>query len=85
MPKYVVATTTQDPGWHNSHVISENVPEEVGKVKDEYEGDIQVAGSGTLVQTLIENDLVDQWNLMVFPTILGPASGCSAVASRGGS
>jgi dihydrofolate reductase len=72
MPKYVVSTTLTDPEWHNSQVISENVPEEVGKVKDEYEGDIQVAGSATLVQTLLENDLVDQWNLMVFPTILGP-------------
>jgi dihydrofolate reductase len=71
MPKYVVSTTIKDPGWQNAHVISENVPEEVEKVKGEYDGDIQVAGSATLVQTLIENDLVDQWNLMLFPTILG--------------
>jgi dihydrofolate reductase len=47
------------------------VPEEVEKLKSQYDRDIQVAGSATLVQTLIENDLVDQWNLMVFPTILG--------------
>ena len=71
MPKYVVSTTMKDPGWKNAHVISENVPEEVEKLKGQYEGDIQVAGSATLVQTLIENDLVDQWNLMLFPTILG--------------
>ncbi|HET9121788.1 MAG TPA: dihydrofolate reductase family protein [Solirubrobacterales bacterium] len=71
MPKYVVSTTLTDPDWNNSHVISANVPEEVEKVKGTYGGDIQVAGSGTLVQTLLENDLVDQWNLMVFPTILG--------------
>jgi dihydrofolate reductase len=71
MPKYVVSTTINDPGWQNSHVISENVPEEVEKLKSTYEGDIQVAGSATLVKTLLENDLVDQWNLMVFPTILG--------------
>jgi dihydrofolate reductase len=71
MPKYVVSTTIDDPGWKNAHVISENVPEEVEKLKSQYDRDIQVAGSATLVQTLIENDLVDQWNLMVFPTILG--------------
>jgi dihydrofolate reductase len=71
MPKHVVSTTLSDPEWQNSHVISENVPEEVEKLKGEYDGDIQVAGSGTLVQTLLENDLVDQWNLMLFPTILG--------------
>ena len=71
MPKYVVSTTIDDPGWKNAHVISENVPDEVRKLKDQYDGDIQVAGSATLVKTLLENDLVDQWNLMVFPTILG--------------
>ena len=71
MPKYVVSTTMKDPGWKNAHVISENVPEEVEKLKSQYDRDIQVAGSATLVQTLIENDLVDQWNLMLFPTILG--------------
>jgi dihydrofolate reductase len=71
MPKYVVSTTIDDPGWQNAHVISENVPEEVEKLKSQYDRDVQVAGSATLVQTLIENDLVDQWNLMVFPTILG--------------
>jgi dihydrofolate reductase len=71
MPKHVVSTTLKDPEWQNSHVISENVPEEIEKLKDTYDGDIQVAGSATLVKTLVENDLVDQWNLMVFPTILG--------------
>jgi dihydrofolate reductase len=71
MPKHVVSTTLRDPEWNNSHVISENVPEEIEKLKSTYDGDIQVAGSATLVRTLIENDLVDQWNLMVFPTVLG--------------
>jgi dihydrofolate reductase len=71
MPKYVVTTTLKDPEWQNSHVISENVAEEIEKLKDTYDGDIQVSGSATLVKTLVENDLVDQWNLMVFPTILG--------------
>jgi dihydrofolate reductase len=71
MPKHVVSTTLTDPEWENTQVISENVPEEVEKLKGQYDGDIQVAGSVALVQTLLENDLVDQWNLMLFPTILG--------------
>jgi dihydrofolate reductase len=71
MPKHAVSTTLKDPEWNNSQVISENVADEVEKLKGRYDGDVQVAGSATLVRTLVENDLVDQWNLMVFPTILG--------------
>jgi dihydrofolate reductase len=71
MPKYVVSTTIKDPEWENTTVISENVPEEVAKLKDQYEGDILIAGSAKLIQTLVENDLVDEWRLMVFPTIIG--------------
>jgi dihydrofolate reductase len=71
MPKYVVSTTITDPEWENTTVISGNVPEEVAKLKDQYDGDILIAGSAKLIQTLVENDLVDQWRLMVFPRILG--------------
>jgi dihydrofolate reductase len=71
MPKHVVSTTLTDPEWNNSSVISGNVPEEIEKLKEQYEGDILVSGSVTLVKTLVENDLVDQWNLMFFPTVLG--------------
>jgi dihydrofolate reductase len=71
MPKYVVSTTIKDPEWENTTVISDNVPEEVAKLKDQYEGDILIAGSAKLIQTLVENDLVDEWRLMVFPTIIG--------------
>jgi dihydrofolate reductase len=71
MPKYVVSTTIKDPEWENSTVISDNVPEEVAKLKDQYEGDILIYGSAKLIATLLENDLVDEWRLMVFPRILG--------------
>ena len=69
--KYVVSTTLEEPSWQNTTVISDNVVEEITKLKDETEGGILVAGSGTLVQTLLEADLVDELRLMVFPTILG--------------
>jgi dihydrofolate reductase len=71
MPKYVVSTTLTDPEWQNTTVISKNVPDEVAKLKDQYEGDILIAGSARLVQSLVVADLVDEWRLMVFPTILG--------------
>ena len=71
MPKYVVSTTLEDPDWENTRVISENVVEGVAKLKDQYDRDILIAGSATLIRTLVENDLVDEWRLMVFPTIIG--------------
>jgi dihydrofolate reductase len=70
-PKYVVSTTLKDPEWQNTTVISENIPAEIAKLKDKTDGVILVAGSGTLVRTLLENDLVDELRLMVFPTVLG--------------
>jgi dihydrofolate reductase len=69
--KVLVSTTVDDPGWENVEVISENVPEELKKLRDETDGTILVAGSGTVVKTLLENDLVDELRLMVFPTVLG--------------
>jgi dihydrofolate reductase len=69
--KVLVSTTVDDPGWENVEVISDNVPEELRKLKEETDGVILVAGSGTLVKTLLENDLVDEIRLMVFPTVLG--------------
>jgi dihydrofolate reductase len=69
--KVLVSTTVDDPGWENVEVISENVPEELAKLREEIDGNILVAGSGTLVKTLLENDLVDELRLMVFPTVLG--------------
>jgi dihydrofolate reductase len=69
--KYVVSNTLTDPAWQNTTVISGDVVEGVAKLKDETDGNILVAGSGTLVQTLLAADLVDELRLMVFPTILG--------------
>jgi dihydrofolate reductase len=71
MPKYVVSSTLKDPEWTNSTVLDGDVVEETRKLRDELDGDIVVHGSPTLVQTLLENDLVDELRLMVFPVVLG--------------
>jgi dihydrofolate reductase len=71
MPKYVVSSTLRDPEWTNSTVLSGDVVDVITKLKKEQDGDIVVHGSAQLVQSLIENDLVDELRLMVFPVVLG--------------
>jgi dihydrofolate reductase len=71
MPKYVVSTTLKEAGWKNSTLIKGNIVEEISKLKDGPGGNILVAGSGRLVDTLMEHGLVDDLRLMVFPVILG--------------
>jgi dihydrofolate reductase len=71
LPKYVVSTTLQKAEWNNSRIIKSNVVEEVSKLKAMPGKDILVAGSGQLVQTLMQHDLVDEYRLMVYPVVLG--------------
>jgi dihydrofolate reductase len=71
MPKYVVSSTLENPEWNNSAVLKGDVAEEVAKLKREHDRDVVVHGSAQLVQTLVENDLVDELRLMVFPVVLG--------------
>jgi dihydrofolate reductase len=71
MPKYVVSTTLRDPEWNNTVVIGNDVVGQIRRLKERHGGPALVAGSRTLVHTLMEHDLVDEWRLMVFPVILG--------------
>ena len=71
MPKYVVSSTLHDLTWNNSTRVEGDVAEEVAKLKEHVGGDLLVAGSATLVRTLVDRDLVDELRLMVFPTVLG--------------
>jgi dihydrofolate reductase len=71
MPKYVVSTTLSDPSWNNTTVLSGDPVDEVARLREQSAGALQIAGSAQLAQTLIENDLVDELRLMVFPVILG--------------
>jgi dihydrofolate reductase len=71
MPKYVVSSTLGDPDWNNSTVLAGDVRQEVSELKEELDGEIVVAGSIRLVRTLMENDLVDELRLMIYPVVLG--------------
>jgi dihydrofolate reductase len=72
MPKFVVSTTLENPEWNNTTVLDGgDATAQVRELKEEFDGELQVPGSHRLVQELIESDLVDQINLMVFPVILG--------------
>ena len=72
MPKFVVSTTLEDPEWNNTTVLdSGDATAQVTKLKEEFDGEIQVPGSNRLVHELIEAGLVAQVNLMVFPVVLG--------------
>lgn len=69
--KYVVSTSLKSHSWSNSVFINDNVVEELKKLKQETGPDIQVHGSGKLIQTLLKNDLVDELWLKIFPITLG--------------
>ena len=72
MTKYVASTTLKQPlEWNNSTLLQGDVAEAVAELKQQDGGDILVAGSRTLVHTLMEHDLVDEYRLMIFPGVLG--------------
>jgi dihydrofolate reductase len=71
LPKYVVSSTLEDPGWANSTVLKGDVLTEVSKLKQELSGDIVVPASFHLVHTLMDHDLVDELRLRIFPVVLG--------------
>jgi len=71
MPKYVVSSTLAEPEWQNSTVLKGDLGTEVTKLKEEFDGDVVVHGSAQLSQALLDQDLVDEVRLMVFPVVLG--------------
>jgi dihydrofolate reductase len=71
MPKYVVGSKADASRWTNTTVLDGDPVDAVRRVRDEHRGNIYVHGSRQLAQTLLEHDLIDQLNLMVFPVVLG--------------
>lgn len=70
-PKYVASTTLEEPLEWNASLIGEDIAGEISALKRQEGKDILVFGSADLVNTLIEQDLVDEYRLMVFPVVVG--------------
>jgi dihydrofolate reductase len=71
LPKYVASTTLRDPTWEHTTVVGGDVVDAVRELKGRRGNELQVHGSGMLVRSLFEKDLLDELNLLVFPVIVG--------------
>ena len=69
--KYVASRTLDTVSWQNSTLLTGDVAEAVSELKQAKGGEIQVHGSGELIQTLVAHDLVDEFHLLVFPVLIG--------------
>ncbi len=71
LPKHVVSTTLDRAEWNNSRLLRGDVAEQVATLKRQAGNELQVHGSGTLVRTLMQHDLVDVYRLFIHPVVLG--------------
>jgi dihydrofolate reductase len=70
-PKHVVSTTLDKVEWENSTLVKGDIAEEIARLKQTHGRNIGVAGSPTLVESLLQNDLLDELTLMVHPVVAG--------------
>jgi dihydrofolate reductase len=69
--KYVASTTATKYDWEKAVILKDNVRDQIKKLKEEDGPELQVYGSGNFIQTLLQNDLVDEFWLKIFPITLG--------------
>ena len=70
-PKYVVSSTLETADWNNSTILGRYEADSIRSLKERVDGDLYVSGSGTLVQAMLADGLVDELHLFVFPLTLG--------------
>jgi len=71
VPKFVVSTKLKKAEWNNSTIVNQNFVGEIIKLKMQYRGEIQIEGSATLVHSLMKENLIDEFRLLVHPIIIG--------------
>ena len=71
MPKHVVSTTLTDPTWNNTQVIADDVVERVRALKDDDGGQLLMYGSATLMRSLMEHGLIDEFRFLLNPVVVG--------------
>ncbi|MFF4230556.1 dihydrofolate reductase family protein [Streptomyces sp. NPDC001820] len=71
LPKYVASTTLDKADWEGTTVIGGDLVKEVTAIKERTDGELQIHGSSRLAQSLMQHDLIDTLNLLVFPVVLG--------------
>lgn len=71
VPKYVVSSTLKSAEWNNSTIIRGQVVEAITKLKQQQGREILIDGSATLVQSLMETDLIDEYRFLVQPVVMG--------------
>lgn len=81
IPKYVVSSTLEAPGWNNTTVLNGDAAKEVSELKRKVSGEILIYGSYQLARTLMEQRLADELRLVVFPVAVGAGQRLFAEAS----
>jgi dihydrofolate reductase len=71
LPKIVFSKTLQEVKWNNSRLVKENIAEEISKMKQQPGKDMVIFGSGSIVSTLMQHGLIDEYRIIVNPVVLG--------------
>jgi len=71
LPKIVFSKTLQEVKWINSRLVKDNIAEEISKMKQQPGKDMVIFGSGSIVSTLMQHGLIDEYRIIVNPIVLG--------------